>query len=206
MCVCKEGDGDEDEEGDDDGEEPAVRPPIVGQIDPAEAPESAAQTPSDGTRQRAAPPPARQQQSYAEPAPVEEEDEGEGEAATSDGNGGTTCMRRHAACSAYHQRAPCLTPVPPAHDVQLPASRAAVNWQSTASYWSVSTLQRSTRRAQSQDFVISDPDEAGAAGEGSDPPSPLLLEPRDPDAPPPDWNVAREPVPDLVSCSMKGGR
>ena len=45
----------------------------------------------------------------------------------------------------------------------------------------------------------------GDGGDGSGSRSPLLLEPRDPDAPPPDWNLAREPVPDMVNSSCLAG-
>ena len=54
-----------------------------------------------------------------------------------------------------------------------------------------------------EEFI--DNDEEGDGDDDSGPLSPLLLELRDPDARPPDWNLARDPVPDMVGSVRSGG-
>ena len=93
---------------------------------------------------------------------------------------------------------PVLMPVPLVRNLR--AVRLSQLWFLVPIMW------HSARYADAA-FIVSDEEaspEADAADGGSDSPSPLLLEPPDPDAPPPDWNVARDPVPDMVSRSVRG--
>ena len=65
-------------------------------------------------------------------------------------------------------------------------------------------LSRHRSFEHADDDFIDPEDGPPEADDGSDPPSPLLLELRDPDAPPPDWNLARDPVPDMVRVAGPG--
>jgi len=91
----------------------------------------------------------------------------------------------------------CISARTPSSVLPVDFTSASFSPSCSALFVGHSCVMHSFWRAD-DDFLDEGTPDVDAADDGSDPPSPLLLELRAPNAPPPDWNLARDPVPDMV--------